>query len=130
MVRRALAGVRRTRKTAPKRRSPLLLADVRVLLAELTDQFCVWAAAMAAHRDPALMVMGFTGALRRSELVNPQMRDWHPGTDIASVKLRCTASVVTATRMWPSRDLGMWKYQQRSSHPDAAQPAAGRFKDR
>jgi len=75
VVRRALAGVRRTRKTAPKRRCPLLLADVRLLLSELTPQFLVWPAAMAAHRDAALLLMGFTGAHRRSELVNLQIQD-------------------------------------------------------
>ena len=32
VVRRALSGIRRIRKTPPKRRSPLLLADVRLLL--------------------------------------------------------------------------------------------------
>jgi len=70
VVRRALAGVRRTRNTPPKRRRPLLLADVRLLLAELAPSFYVWPAAMAAHRDAALLLMGFTGAHRRSELVN------------------------------------------------------------
>ncbi len=75
VVRRALAGVRRTRKTPPKRRSPLLLADVRLLLAELGTQFSVWPAAIAAHRDAALLLMGFTGAHRRSELVNLTVGD-------------------------------------------------------
>ncbi len=75
VVRRALAGVRRTRKTAPKRRSPLLLADVRLLLAELGPQYYVWPAAMAAHRDAALLLMGFTGAHRRSELVGLRVED-------------------------------------------------------
>ena len=32
VVRRALSGIRPTRKTPPKRRTPLLLADVRLLL--------------------------------------------------------------------------------------------------
>ena len=75
VVRRALAGVRRTRKMAPKRRSPLLLADVRLLLAGLGPQFLVWPAAMAAHRDAAPLLMGFTGAHRRSELVNLRVGD-------------------------------------------------------
>ncbi|QNK79470.1 site-specific integrase [Nakamurella sp. PAMC28650] len=75
VVRRALAGVRRTRKTPPKRRSPLLLSDVRLLLAELSPQFGVWPAAVAAHRDAALLLMGFTGAHRRSELVGLRVQD-------------------------------------------------------
>ena len=62
IVRRALAGLRRLRKTAPKRRSPLLLADVRTLLEAMGPSRTVWPAGMAAHRDAALLLMGFAGA--------------------------------------------------------------------
>ena len=75
VVRRALSGVRRTRKTPPKRRSPLLLADVRLLLEAMRPSMTVWPAAMAAHRDAALLLMGFAGAHRRSELVNLRISD-------------------------------------------------------
>ena len=75
VVRRALSGVRRTRKTPPKRRSPLLLADVRLLLEAMRPSMGVWPTAMAAHRDAALLLMGFAGAHRRSELVNLRICD-------------------------------------------------------
>ncbi len=75
VVRRALSGVRRTRKTPPKRRSPLLLADVRTLLEAMRPSMGVWPAGMAAHRDAALLLMGFTGAHRRSELVALHLSD-------------------------------------------------------
>lgn len=75
VVRRALSGVRRTRKTPPKRRSPLLLADVRTLLEAMRPSMFVWPAAMAAHRDAALLLMGFTGAHRRSELTALNVSD-------------------------------------------------------
>ena len=75
VVRRALSGVRRTRKTPPKRRSPLLLADVRLLLEAMRPSMGVWPAGMAAHRDAALLLMGFAGAHRRSELVNLRISD-------------------------------------------------------
>jgi integrase len=75
VVRRALSGVRRTRKTPPKRRSPLLLADVRLLLEAMRPTMGVWPTAMAAHRDAALLLMGFAGAHRRSELVNLRISD-------------------------------------------------------
>ena len=75
VVRRALSGVRRTRKTPPKRRSPLLLADVRLLLKAMRPSMGVWPAGMAAHRDTALLLMGFAGAHRRSELVGPRLSD-------------------------------------------------------
>jgi len=75
VVRRALSGVRRTRKAPPKRRSPLLLADVRLLLAAMRPSMGVWPAGMAAHRDAALLLMGFAGAHRRSELVGLHISD-------------------------------------------------------
>ena len=75
VVRRALSGVRRLRKTPPKRRSPLLLADVRLLLEAMRPSMGVWPTAMAAHRDAALLLMGFAGAHRRSELVNLRISD-------------------------------------------------------
>ena len=75
VVRRALSGVRRTRKTPPKRRSPLLLADIRLLLEAMRPTMGVWPTAMAAHRDAALLLMGFAGAHRRSELVNLRISD-------------------------------------------------------
>ena len=75
VVRRALSGMRRTRKTPPKRRSPLLLADVRTLLEAIRPSMGVWPAGMAAHRDSALLLMGFAGAHRRSELVGLHISD-------------------------------------------------------
>jgi len=75
VVRRALSGVRRTRKVPPKRRIPLLLADVRQLLDAMRPSMGVWPAAMAAHRDTALLLMGFAGAHRRSELTALRISD-------------------------------------------------------
>ncbi len=75
VVRRALSGVRRMRKAPPKRRSPLLLADVRSLLEAMRPSMGLWPAAMAAHRDAALLLMGFAGAHRRSELVGLHLSD-------------------------------------------------------
>jgi len=89
VVRRALSGVRRTRKIPPKRRSPLLLADVRTLLEAMRPAMGVWPAVMAAHRDAALLLMGFAGAHRRSELVGLHLSDVtvHPA-DGLHVKVR------------------------------------------
>jgi integrase len=63
------------RRTPPKRRSPLLLADVRTILTAMSPSFWVWPDAMAAHRDAAVLLMGFAGAHRRSELVALRMQD-------------------------------------------------------
>ncbi len=75
VVRRALSGVRRMRRTPPKRRSPLLLADVRTILTAMSPSFWMWPDSVAAHRDAALLVMGFAGAHRRSELVALHLDD-------------------------------------------------------
>ncbi len=75
VVRRALSGVRRTRKAPPRRRSPLLLADVRTLSEAMRPSMLVWPAAMAGHRDAALLLMGFAGAHRRSELTALRISD-------------------------------------------------------
>jgi len=75
VVRRALSGIRRQRRTPPKRRSPLLLADLRTVLTAMDPAMFLWPATMAAHRDAALLVMGFAGAHRRSELTNLHLAD-------------------------------------------------------
>jgi site-specific recombinase XerD len=68
VVRRALSGIRRIRATPPVRRSPLLLADVRTLMLHLSELVTRWPDGVAARRDMAMLLMGFAGASRRSEL--------------------------------------------------------------
>ena len=55
--------------------TPLLLADVRTLLAAMAASMEAWPDAMAAHRDTALLLMGFAGAHRRSELTALRISD-------------------------------------------------------
>jgi site-specific recombinase XerD len=89
VVRRTLSGIRRTRATPPKRRTPLLLDDLRTLLQPLDNEYKGWPAAVAARRDTALLLMGFGGAHRRSELVGLTLADVsvHPA-DGLHVRLR------------------------------------------
>jgi len=75
VVRRALSGVRRIRATPPVRRSPLLLEDIRSLLVPMELGAGSWPAGVAARRDMAILLMGFAGAHRRSELVALTMAD-------------------------------------------------------
>lgn len=75
LVRRALAGIRRIRKTPPARRAPLLLDDIRGLVDWLGMVAGGWPAGVAARRDTALLLMGFAGAFRRSELVGLAVGD-------------------------------------------------------
>ena len=89
VVRRTLSGIRRTRGTPPKRRRPLLLGDLRALLAPLETEVGTWPGAVAARRDAAVLLMGFGGARRRGELVALTLADVtiHPA-DGLHVRLR------------------------------------------
>ena len=89
IVRRALSGIRRIRATPPNRRAPLLLADIRTLIISIGDTAGTWPAGVSARRDMALLLMGFAGAHRRSELVALTLEDVTPHpTDGLHVRLR------------------------------------------
>ena len=75
LVRRALSGIRRIRKTPPSRRAPLLLADIRGLVDWLELVAGGWPAGVAARRDACVLLMGFAGAFRRSELAGLTLAD-------------------------------------------------------
>ena len=75
LVRRALSGIRRIRATPPSRRAPLLLADVRGLVDWLTLVAGGWPAGVAARRDACVLLLGFAGAFRRSELAALTLAD-------------------------------------------------------
>ena len=66
LVRTTLAGIRRVHGIAPMAKDPLLTHQVRRLLDALPTNPDK---ALIAARDRALLVIGFYGALRRSELV-------------------------------------------------------------
>jgi len=74
VVRRALSGIRRLRATPPNRRAPLLLEDIRRLLAAMAP-FQAWPGGVIARRDAALLLVGFATAARRSELVGLAVGD-------------------------------------------------------
>jgi site-specific recombinase XerD len=75
VVRRALSGIRRIRATPPVRRSPLLLDDLRVLMLHLSGRVTDWPGGVAARRDMAVLLMGFAGASRRSEIIALTLAD-------------------------------------------------------
>lgn len=72
-VRTVLAGIRRAKGVAQAPKSPLLVDDLKAMLAALPGN-------LLGCRDRALLLVGFAGALRRSELV---ALDW---ADIAFVE--------------------------------------------
>jgi integrase len=78
-VRAVLSGISRTRRHAPRRMRPLLLEDLRSLLSAM--DYSSWPAGVAATRDAFVLLSGFAGALRRSELAALTVGDltWHRG---------------------------------------------------
>jgi integrase len=80
-VRLVRRGVRRTLGTAQRQVRPVTVSELRAMLEGLgTDP--------AGCRDRALLLLGFAGALRRSELVGLDVSDVTGGTDGLTVRLR------------------------------------------
>jgi site-specific recombinase XerD len=67
-VRQVLAGIRRRHGTQQKGKEAALTADVRAMVGTLE-------ASLAGQRDRALLLLGFAGAFRRSELVALDVAD-------------------------------------------------------
>jgi integrase len=80
-VRSTLKGIRRTKGTAATQKAPTLIADIRAMVAA-TD------AGLIGIRDRALILLGFAGAFRRSELVSLNLEDCAFGKDGLVVTLR------------------------------------------
>jgi integrase len=80
-VRLVRRGVRRTLGTAQRQVRPVTVPDLRAMLQGLgTDP--------AGCRDRALLLLGFAGALRRSELVSLDVTDITESSDGLTVRLR------------------------------------------
>jgi len=80
-VSETLKGIRRTLGTAQQRKAPLLTADVRQMVAALPDT-------LAGRRDRAILLLGFAGGFRRSELAALDVGDVLPTADGVIIKLR------------------------------------------
>lgn len=68
LVRHVLAGIRRDKGTAQRGKSPILIDDIRKIVLSLP-------ASIAGIRDKAILLVGFSGAFRRSELVSIDIED-------------------------------------------------------
>ena len=60
-VRKTWRGILRTKGEAQSRKAPLLIEDLRKMMTTLPDT-------LTGHRDRAVILLGFAGAMRRSEL--------------------------------------------------------------
>ena len=68
VVRAVWAGIRRVKGTAQEGKAPAVTDDVRAMVAGLPDT-------LRGHRDRALVLLGFAGAFRRSELAALDVAD-------------------------------------------------------
>jgi integrase len=81
IVRNTMKGIRRTLGTAPVQKAPTLTDDIRAMI-DATD------AALIGSRDRALILLGFAGAFRRSELVGLDAEDCVFSKDGLTITLR------------------------------------------
>jgi integrase len=81
IVRNTMKGIRRTKGTAPSQKSPALTDDIRTMV-EAADN------GLIGLRDRALILLGFAGAFRRSELVRLAADDCAFTKDGLTVTLR------------------------------------------
>ncbi len=80
-VRALMAGIRRAKGTAPAAKAAALTQDIRAMVAALP-------AGLLGARDRALLLVGFAGAFRRSELVGLNVDDAQFTADGLVVTLR------------------------------------------
>jgi integrase len=81
IVKNTLKGIRRTLGTAPRQKAPTLTDDIKGMIGA-TD------AGIIGARDRALVLLGFAGAFRRSELVALDVEDCAFGKDGLTITLR------------------------------------------
>jgi integrase len=80
-VERTMRGIRRAKGIAPNGKSPILTPLLKQMITALPDD-------LPGLRDKALLVIGFAGAFRRSELVGLQVRDVQIGEAGLIITLR------------------------------------------
>lgn len=104
LVRQTMAGIRRVHGTAQLGKDPLVTAEIRRLLEQLPP-------GLLGVRDRCLLLLGFAGAFRRSELVALDIRDVAESGDGLVITLRRSKTDQEAA----GRKVGLpW-----GSHPDS-----------
>lgn len=81
IVRNTMKGIRRTLGTAPVQKAPTLTDDIRAMLEARND-------GLIGIRDRAIILLGFAGAFRRSEVVGLDVEDCSFGKDGLTITLR------------------------------------------
>lgn len=83
-VRETFKGIRRTHGVAPAQKAPLALDQLRAMMRTLDDA----PSPIIAARDRAILLVGFAGAFRRSELVALHLDDVRRSPDGLIITLR------------------------------------------
>jgi len=81
LVKMTAAGIRRTLGTAPHQARPILVDDLKAMLAALPDD-------LRGLRDRTLLLIGFAGGFRRSELVGLDVDDVKEEAEGLRVRIR------------------------------------------
>jgi site-specific recombinase XerD len=109
LVRMTAAGIRRTLGTAPRQTRPILVADLRAILAALPDD-------LRGLRDRVLLLIGFTAGLRRSELVGLDVED--VSVEAEGLRLRLRRS--KTDQEGQGREIGIVRGRHAMTDPVAA----------
>jgi integrase len=88
VVRLVWAGIRRTHGTAQEGKAPALVEDLRAMVEAMVPRRCGQAWRLLELRDRALLLLGFAGAFRRSELVSFDVEDLELSRAGLAVRLR------------------------------------------
>lgn len=75
LVRRTLSGISKRRRSAPNRRRPLRLTELRVIVAAAREQAVTWPDQIRARRDCLILLLGHLAACRESEIVALRIGD-------------------------------------------------------
>src|SRR5829696_3718065 len=110
-VKATVRGIRRTIGTAPSRKSPLTAERARAMSAGMPER-------LIGLRDRALVLLGFAGAFRRSELVALNVRDIEESDEGLRIRISrsktdqegqgTTIAVVSGSVACPVEALNAW----------------------
>ena len=96
-IKETWAGIKRVHGTAQKGKAPVVTADVRAMVATLKDN-------LIGTRDRALLLVGFAGALRRSELVGLDVGAGQSTGAQGYIEFTTDGLIVTLTRSKGDQD--------------------------
>jgi site-specific recombinase XerD len=87
-MKKFLAGLRRELGVAPERKRPLVAGDLKKILGQMPDRKMKMPDTLLGKRDRAILLLGFSGALRRSELVALNVEDCEETAEGLTVQVR------------------------------------------